>query len=82
MPDTPPPPPGIDEKIAEAVANEDYELAARLKKMKTSPPYSKKLVNRRRSRELLCILISKGRTSEHIRICSRQANHASQVWYS
>jgi len=38
MPDTPPPPPGIDEKIAEAVANEDYELAARLKKMKESPP--------------------------------------------
>jgi len=38
MPDTPPPPPGIDEKIAEAVANEDYELAARLKKMKETPP--------------------------------------------
>ena len=38
MPETPPPPPGIDEKIAEAVANEDYELAAKLKKMKTSPP--------------------------------------------
>ena len=38
MPDTPPPPPGIDEKIAEAVANEDYELAARLKKTKESPP--------------------------------------------
>ena len=38
MPDTPPPPPGIDEKIAEAVANEDYELAARLKKMKAPPP--------------------------------------------
>ena len=38
MPDTPPPPSGIDERIAEAVANEDYELAARLKKMKTQPP--------------------------------------------
>jgi hypothetical protein len=38
MPDTPPLPPGIDEKIAEAVANEDYELAARLKKTKESPP--------------------------------------------
>jgi len=38
MPDTPPPLPGIDEKIAEAVANEDYELAARLKKTKESPP--------------------------------------------
>ena len=42
MPDTPPPPPGIDEKIAEAVANEDYELAARLKKMKAPPPPPKK----------------------------------------
>ena len=38
MPDTPPPPSGIDERIAEAVANEDYELAAKLKKMKTQPP--------------------------------------------
>ncbi len=38
MPGTPPPPPGIDERIAEAVANEDYELAAKLKKMKTQPP--------------------------------------------
>ena len=38
MPDTPPPPSGIDERIAEAVANEDYELAARLKKMKTQAP--------------------------------------------
>ena len=38
MPDTPPPPSGIDERIAEAVANEDYELAAGLKKMKTQPP--------------------------------------------
>ena len=38
MPDTPLPPSGIDERIAEAVANEDYELAARLKKMKTQPP--------------------------------------------
>ena len=38
MPDSPPPPSGIDERIAEAVANEDYELAARLKKMKTQPP--------------------------------------------
>ena len=38
MPDPPPPPPGIDEKIAKAVANEDYELAARLKKMKDAPP--------------------------------------------
>ena len=38
MPDTPPPPSGIDERIAEAVANEGYELAARLKKMKTQPP--------------------------------------------
>ena len=38
MPDTPPPPPGIDDKIAEAVANEDYELAARLKKTKETPP--------------------------------------------
>ena len=38
MPGTPPPPSGIDERIAEAVANEDYELAAKLKKMKTQPP--------------------------------------------
>ena len=38
MPDTPPPPSGIDKKIADAVANEDYELAAKLKKVKTQPP--------------------------------------------
>ncbi|NDB93680.1 MAG: hypothetical protein EB156_03045, partial [Euryarchaeota archaeon] len=37
MPDTPPPPSGIDKKIADAVANEDYELAAKLKKVKTQP---------------------------------------------
>jgi hypothetical protein len=38
MPETPPPPSGIDKKIADAVANEDYELAAKLNKVKTQPP--------------------------------------------